>query len=284
MAHKFSLPEMSKVDFSITYADIAANYPSDPGDSHIHAECEIYVNLSGDVSFEVENRIYPISRGSVIITRPFEYHHCIYHAIGQHKHYWITFSAKEDEDFLKLFFHREKGRNNLIVLNDAQLQELCSVLDTLLQTNVEPLLQRINLLRIFQILNAGTGVAFTSHGSNLPKIVANALLYMDAHFSEEISIDMIAAACNVSQNTLERHFKDAIGASPSATLRKKRLVASLEYLRDGKGIAEAACKCGFSDYSNYIQLFRKQFGLTPLQYKKKFTNPGGYEGLTPRKA
>ena len=32
-------------------------------------ECEIYLNLSGDVSFEVENRIYPVSPGTVILTR-----------------------------------------------------------------------------------------------------------------------------------------------------------------------------------------------------------------------
>ena len=46
-------------------------------------------------------------------------------------------------------------------------------------------------------------------------------------------------------------------------------------LRDGDMVADAAAKSGFSDYSNYIQLFKKQFGMTPLQYKKRFQyHPG----------
>ena len=53
-------------------------------------------------------------------------------------------------------------------------------------------------------------------------------------------------------------------------LRKKRLIASLEFLRNGATVSEAAMGSGFSDDSGYIQHFRKQFGLTPLQYKKQF--------------
>jgi AraC-like DNA-binding protein len=39
----------------------------------------------------------------------------------------------------------------------------------------------------------------------------------------------------------------------------------------GDTVTEAALKSGFSDYSNYIQLFKKQFGMTPLQYKKNLS-------------
>ena len=158
------------------------------------------------------------------------------------------------------------------MLNDTRLKELCSVLTELSKKDNDFLLRRINFLRIFYILNSGTNTNSSGYVDNLPLVVANALLYMNAHLHEEISMKMVASACNVSQNTLERHFKQALGASPSETLRRKRLVTSLEYLRDDYSVAEVAFKCGFSDYSNYIQLFRKQFGLTPLQYKKKFAN------------
>ena len=82
----FTLPTISAVDFSVSYVDLESSFNINENESHIHEECEIYLNLSGDVSFEVENKIYPISRGSVIITRPYEYHHCIYHSDACHKH------------------------------------------------------------------------------------------------------------------------------------------------------------------------------------------------------
>ena len=125
---KILLSQMSKADCSISHIDLDAVSPLNQNESHIHAECEIYINLSGDVSFEVENRIYPVSRGSVIITRPFEYHHCIYHSNRSHEHFWITFSAKENDHFLRMFFGREKGKDNLILLDEEQLTSLCGIL------------------------------------------------------------------------------------------------------------------------------------------------------------
>jgi len=81
---------MSRVDFSINHLDIDAASSLNQNETHIHKECEIYLNLSGNVCFEVENHLYPISRGSVIITRPYEYHHCIYRSNARHEHFWIT--------------------------------------------------------------------------------------------------------------------------------------------------------------------------------------------------
>ncbi|MBR7133805.1 MAG: helix-turn-helix transcriptional regulator [Clostridia bacterium] len=261
---------MSKVDFSISYAEIDSDSPINQNEAHIHKACEIYLNLSGDVSFAVENHIYPISRGSVIITRPFEYHHCIYHSNQPHRHFWITFSAERKEDFLKIFFDREKGKNNLIILDENQLNECCLVLNGLLENKTDSLSRRILFLKLLHILRNGRSSGSIDNTDKMPQAVALALHYMENHLAEDFDIKTLSAACNVSPNTLERHFKEALGITPFAMLRKKRLLASMEFLIDGESITAAALKSGFSDYSNYIQLFRKQFGLTPLQYKKKY--------------
>ena len=90
---------------------------------------------------------------------------------------------------------------------------------------------------------------------------------MDKNLSEEITIEEIAKNSFVSVNSLERHFKKQLLATPFQILRKKRLFMSLQYLREGLSVSEAGLKSGFYDYSNYIQLFKKQFSITPLQYK-----------------
>ena len=69
--------EIKPFDMTATYIEIDSNSPLNVYDDHIHNECEIYINLSGDVSFAVENSVYPIMPGGIIITRPLEYHHCI---------------------------------------------------------------------------------------------------------------------------------------------------------------------------------------------------------------
>ncbi len=266
----FTIEEMSKVDFYISHVDIDADSPFNANETHIHKECEIYLNLSGDVVFEVENRIYPVSQGSVIITRPYEYHHCIYRSNELHEHYWITFASGKEEEFLDIFFHREKGKDNLIILNEEELAEMCEVLEGLLKDETDSLLRRIYFLRIFYILSKGKREEHIGSMDGTPDAVTKALLYMDEHLTEDMDIQRLAAVANVSTNTLQRYFKEALDITPFAMLRKKRLIYSMRFLRNGSSVSEAALQSGFADYSNYIQLFRRQFGMTPLQYKKKF--------------
>ena len=267
-SRRITVPGMSRVDLTVNHVDIDAASPLNQNESHMHRECEIYLNLSGDVAFEVENRLYPISRGCAIITRPYEYHHCIYRSPARHEHYWITFSARQ-EDFLKIFFDREKGCDNLIRLDGAQLDRLLAVLERLRTPGGDSLALRIDCLQLFCILNEGKRVGPETSLEELPDDVSRALRYMEGHLSEDLDVRALAAAGNVSVNTLERHFKASLGATPTAVLRKKRLLASMACLRGGDSVTEAALKCGFPDYSNYIQLFRRQFGMTPLQYKKQ---------------
>ena len=264
--NRFCLAETGRMEFTVNFVESTKLNQDEP---HIHSDCEIYVNLSGDVSFEVEGRIYPVSRGTVIITRPYEYHHCIRHSQEVHRHFWITFSAAR-EDFLNDFFCREKGHNNRIVLSEEMLEDFQRQAGKLAEGNVDSLEQRIGVLRLFHILRNGNQTEPVGLLENMPKDVLAALLYMDEHLTEDLDIPTLAQKCGMSINTLERHFLKALGARPVETLRKKRLVVSLGHLRNGETVADAAMKSGFSDYSNFIQLFKKQFGMTPLTYKKKF--------------
>ena len=264
-SQKFTLPAMTEINFSITHNILDKSSPLNHNESHIHKECEIYINLSGNVSFEVENHIYPISRGCVIITKPLEYHHCIYHSDAPHEHYWITFLAKEEAEFLSMFFNRNRGEDNLIVLSEEQLNACKSAMDKLLEEENEPFSQRIEFCKLFKILSESKGVSSSYYADKMPTDVSAALRFMDKYLTDDFKIKVILDFCNVSINTLERHFKKHLGITPFAMIRKKRLIFSMQFLRNGESVTDAAIKSGFYDYSNYIQLFRKQFGFTPLE-------------------
>ncbi len=238
---RFTLPPMSKVDLTVNYVELEGHSPLNQNEPHIHKACEIYVNLSGDVSFEVENRIYPISRGSVIITRPYEYHHCIQHSAECHRHYWITFSAAEQDEFLKLFFNRKKGTNNLIILNEEQLGECCRVLSELFSVETDTISRNIGFLQLLRILLSSKGETASEATEHFPRDVLQALRFMDEHLTEDYDAQRLANAANVSGSTLDRHFKEVLGLTPFAMLRKKRLILSTEQLRNGKPSPKRPC-------------------------------------------
>ena len=114
-------PSVNSFSLQISFCDFDSHSKLNQFEHHIHRKCEIYLNLSGDVSFMVEDRIYPVSAGSVIITRPYEYHHCIYHSNERHRHYWVLFSADNNEKILDIFFNRATGQKNPLMIAPSKL-------------------------------------------------------------------------------------------------------------------------------------------------------------------
>jgi len=264
--NSYHFGEIKPFDFQIKYLNIDSLNPDNVHTSHIHDECEIYINLSGDVSFVVENRIYPIKPGDIIITRPFEYHHCVYHSNKLHKHFWILFSSVGNEGLLDMFFDRKSGDSNHLTLSPEDTERLISLCHHMVENNAVGAYQYYNFFKLISLLK-NADIAQFSDGDYPPDIIC-ALNHINKNFAQEISIADIAKEANVSINTLERHFQQIFNQSPSAYIRKKRLANAARLLSEGKTVTEASEESGFSDYSNFIALFRKTYGITPLKYKK----------------
>ncbi len=264
------MPHMNQINefnLAVKYADIYSTDPKNTHDSHIHHECEIYINISGDVSFIVENRIYPIIPGSIIITRPFEYHHCVYHSNKRHKHFWILFSSSGNEHLLDIFYKRKPGENNLLTLPPEETEKLVALCHSMTEEDIDECNMYYKFFKLINILK-NADVAENTTG-NYPDDVIFAINYINHHFAEQITVSDIAKGANVSVNTLERHFKQSLHTSPSDYIRKKRLANAAKLLISGCSVAEASENSGFADYSNFIYLFRKTYGTTPFKYKKE---------------
>ena len=89
--------------------------------------------------------------------------------------------------------------------------------------------------------------------------------------SEEpiIKTEDLAAAAHVSINTLERHFKEALGTSPANYLKNKRLANAARLLRVGKSVTDACFDGGFANCSHFISQFKSAFGVTPKKFQTK---------------
>lgn len=252
---------------TVRYLDMTGEDIVTTDESHVHSECEIYINVSGDVSFMVEHSIYPIYSGDVIITRPFEYHHCIYHSKEEHKHFWILFQPGGNRRYLDLFFNRPAGVGNRLCLSPEDQKELFLLCNRILEQADNSLECQISFWKLIALLNKG--VPDDSGNETFPDDVRAALRYISDHFTEPISMSSLAEIAHISVNTLERSFKRYLSMTPSSYLRKKRLSHALKLLAEGRSVTETAENCGFSDYNNFIQLFKKSYGMTPLMYKKR---------------
>ena len=260
-----NFPQINPFDFSVSYVEIDANAPENVYDDHIHDECEIYINLSGDVSFSVEGTIYPIVPGGVIITRPSEYHHCIYHSNKFHKHFWILFNPSGNDKLFNIFFNRKLDRNNLLILPPDETEELFSVCRNLNHPDNDDAEKYYLFFKLIHLLNKASAVNVEKQYKK--NTVTTAINYINSNLSQRLEIKEIAKICNVSINTLERQFKHSLNITPARYIKNKRLANAARLLSDGSNVTEAAHLSGFCDTSSFIEFFKKHYHITPLKYK-----------------
>ena len=92
------------------------------------------------------------------------------------------------------------------------------------------------------------------------------------HHSERIEIESLASLVFLSPRQFERRFRSLFQMSPGEFILKVRIDAALRLLMEsGLSITHIALQCGFFDNSHFTRLFKKKMGVSPLQFRKKFS-------------
>lgn len=93
--------------------------------------------------------------------------------------------------------------------------------------------------------------------------------FLVSNFDRRVGITEVAEASFLSVNHLLRNFHDAFQTSPYQYLIRIRLQYSRRLLtRTQLQIADIAALAGFDSDSTFITVFKKAFGITPLQFRK----------------
>lgn len=76
----------------------------------------------------------------------------------------------------------------------------------------------------------------------------------------------LAALCNVSLRTLQRHFTAHYKSSPGEWLRAYRMNAARERVCSGEPIKAVAYDLGFKQLSHFSKVFKDVFGVPPSAF------------------
>lgn len=124
---------------------------------------------------------------------------------------------------------------------------------------------------IYASNNGGTvnfNLKKASHASlnfakEVEKIVAN------NYQSSELNVQFLANKMNMSRTSFYRKFIKIMDISPKNYITKYQINKSIELIESGnENFGEISYLCGFSSQSNFSVIFKKEKGVTPMQYKK----------------
>lgn len=109
-------------------------------------------------------------------------------------------------------------------------------------------------------------VADSKKQGEYPYDIRKCISYINANLHKKITLDMLADECNLSKDYLSLKFKSVTGLRPSEYIKKQRLYAGREMLKENNSCSDVAYYMNFCSESYFIKCFKEEFGMTPKQF------------------
>lgn len=95
------------------------------------------------------------------------------------------------------------------------------------------------------------------------------IAYIQEHFQEEISLELVASSVGMSESAFSHFFKKRTNRSFIDFLNDIRIGNAAKMLYETSNtISEICYASGFNNVSNFNRLFKKKKGQTPTEYRE----------------
>ena len=127
----------------------------------------------------------------------------------------------------------------------------------------------VNNLRYSSLMDFTRRVAELKHPADYSEDVYKALQFIRTHTNQPIGVPDVLAAVNRGRSTFMTRFKEETGETIGRYIVRAKLQEAKQLLAySDRSLAEISNFFFFSSQSYFQNLFKKEFGLTPLEYRK----------------
>lgn len=124
------------------------------------------------------------------------------------------------------------------------------------------------LVQISRAVSAISSLSVQQSSQEKQDLLNRLLIYVEANLSERITLEETAEHFWISTTTLSSLFSRRMGISFYQYVLRRRLREARDQIAQGMPIETAAAKVGFSDYSAFYRAFRREYGMSPRQYRR----------------
>lgn len=247
-------------------------YPSMPK-AHFHETYEIYYLIEGKRRYVIEDKIYDLSPGDMILI-PELVTHKVWNApncVGNNYHSRFLLTPRKadiPELFLPCFdthYYHLTGEEQQIIFNCFED----------LQRNQEkdeytPYYNQANLIKILHTLaKSKASDKQDSHGTPNELRMQNAATYIKNNCHNSLTLAEIASKYGFTKEYFSTIFKETTGFGVNEYLNQMRIAKSINLLTTTKlSIMEISNQCGFNDSNYFSAVFKKITGMPPQKFRK----------------
>ncbi len=245
-------------------------------DLQTHDFYEIYYLLKGERNFFIEDKIVKLSENHVVIIPPF----CMHKTEGgpyKRVNLYISNDLLDESEkkflnscpsFLSFDSDAEAKKTILSLLYPFVKDYAKS--DTLLKKYSLPITKTF-----LYVMQTATLTEFSSSQTSIKnnkseKTILDIVAYINNHYRENITLDLLKKKFYVSRNTLCKNFQKTMNCTVNEYCTSVRLNKSKHLLlTTDKSIEDIADLCGYSSANYFGSAFKSKTGISPMAYRKK---------------
>lgn len=267
----------------------------------LHEEFEIFFVKAGDVTWFINDEMFPAEPNSLVVFNNQEVHKPHIRSNKRFERFKLLFKpefasqfSSEGNDLLACFTDRPLGRENIRKLSRAQCAEFLGLFEKLETASQEavPDSRLVKFLAFLELLLFTNRVFKETEKAEelpfLPEPVLRAMDYIERHLDGDLSLETIGRECRVSVYYLCRAFKSQTGSTIHNYILYKRVSEAKRLLRDGVKVSQVGALCGFGSTARFTEAFKKIVGQSPSAFARDETGhgtplqPGAGEPSPPR--
>ncbi len=247
-----------------------------------HDFLEIAYVLSGEGKYRIDDRIYDVREGDLVIINSGVMHQALFcpQVEVPTTEFFVGFSNIRISGCPANYMPLPNGECVLHTTGELsqRLFRLCSSMEA---ENAVRRQGRYFMLKSYLIqmlllvireqcepMERPRGCDFET--ANRKYVVDKIVEYIEDHYNEKISLDQIAENMYLSPFYISRIFKSETGSAPIRRLINIRLEKAKELLEGGYqgSIQEVAAMVGYDDAYHFSKLFKKRYGVSPSQVRR----------------
>ena len=267
----------SSSKFLVQYRDnVTTRAGKFPLQTHDFYELYTYIYGEGPYLHFVNDKIYTIEPGTVLLLRPGV-------LIGSCKKNKVRYTRLVCKipiymaEFIgrlepSLFSFLSRNDSGIFTLDGALREEYFSYVEEMkvLASNEgdgrEALMFSL-LLKMLVVLNrASSPDNVKQEPSTSDELIVRIIAKINEEYASLSSVAELAEKMNYSKNYISQYFKSRMNMGLHDFLVMKKLSVAQVKLISGKSVTEAAFECGFGSTAYFISIFKERYGTTPGKY------------------